>query len=148
MISFRYWNCYEVGNGSMRHVLNDLCRLYRPSLVYTIEPMMVFSSIAFDFWSSLDIGVHWPRPFRFHSKWLAHFDFIDIARRVWSSPSTGSPPQVVISKLRCLKKTLKPWNWEVFGDLNSNISTKSAELQFIQLEISVVGFSDWLFVVE
>ena len=60
----------------------------------------------------------------------------------------GRPPQVVISKLKRLKNALKTWNWEVFGDLNSNINGKSIELQSIQLQMSNLGFSDELFLAE
>ncbi|KAI9197909.1 hypothetical protein LWI28_006523 [Acer negundo] len=56
--------------------------------------------------------------------WLEHPDFIAIVRRIWSSPVVSSPPQVIIYKLRNLKKALKSWNWEVFGDLNSTIAGK------------------------
>ena len=52
----------------------------------------------------------------------------------------GRPPQVVIYKLRNLKKALKSWNWQVFGDLNSTIAGKSAELHSIQLDLSNRGF--------
>ncbi|KAI9198086.1 hypothetical protein LWI28_009807 [Acer negundo] len=63
-------------------------------------------------------------------------------------PVVGSPPQVVIYKLRNLKKALKSWNWEVFGDLNSTIARKSAELHSIQLDLSNRGFSNDLFIAE
>ncbi|KAI9177742.1 hypothetical protein LWI28_018618 [Acer negundo] len=59
-----------------------------------------------------------------------------------------SPSQVVIYKLRNLKKALKSWNWEVFGDLNFTIVRKSAELHSIQLDLSNWGFSDDLFMAE
>ncbi|KAK3189490.1 hypothetical protein Dsin_029051 [Dipteronia sinensis] len=42
----------------------------------------------------------------------------------------------------------KTWNWEVYGDLNSNITRKSAELQFIQPQMSNLGFSEELFLAE
>ncbi|KAI9154331.1 hypothetical protein LWI28_024522 [Acer negundo] len=60
----------------------------------------------------------------------------------------GSHPQVVIYKLRNVKKALKSWNWEVFGDLNSAIARKSAELHSIQLDLSNRGFSDDLFMAD
>ncbi|KAI9192521.1 hypothetical protein LWI28_024081 [Acer negundo] len=80
--------------------------------------------------------------------WLEHPDFIVIVRRIWSSPVVGSPPQVAIYTLRNLKKALKSWNWEVFGDLNSTIARKSAELHSIQLDLSNRGFSDDPFMAE
>ncbi|KAK3218956.1 hypothetical protein Dsin_012926 [Dipteronia sinensis] len=80
--------------------------------------------------------------------WLEHLNFIAIVRRIIISPVTGRPPQVVINKLRSLKKALKTWNWEVFGDLNCAIVRKSAELHSIQLDLSNCGFSDDLFMAE
>ena len=68
--------------------------------------------------------------------WLEHPEFIAIVRRIWSSPIVGRPPQVVIYKLKSLKKALKSWNWKVFGDLNFAITGKCAELHYIQLELS------------
>ncbi|KAI9200065.1 hypothetical protein LWI28_002180 [Acer negundo] len=65
-----------------------------------------------------------------------------------SSPVVGSPPQVIIYKLRNLKKALKSWNLEVFWDLNSTIVGKSVELHSIQLDLSNQGFSDDLFITE
>ncbi|KAI9161280.1 hypothetical protein LWI28_016006 [Acer negundo] len=95
-----------------------------------------------------DFKVSSHRPFRFQSMWLEYYDFIAIVRRIWSSLLVGSPHQVVIYKLRNLKKALKSWNWEVFGDLNSTIARKSVELHFIQLDLSNRGFSDDLFMAE
>ncbi|KAK3229623.1 hypothetical protein Dsin_001504 [Dipteronia sinensis] len=88
-----------------------------------------------------DIEVSSPKPFRFQSMWLAYPDFMAIVHRIWSSPSMGNPHQLVINKLKSLNKALKTWNWEVFDDLYSNITRKSAELQFIQHQMSNLGFS-------
>ena len=55
--------------------------------------------------SDFEVSSH--RPFRFQSMWLEHPDFIAIVRRIWSSHVVGRPPQVVIYKLRSLKKALK-----------------------------------------
>ena len=65
--------------------------------------------------------------------------------RAWGIPCFGRPSQVVIGKLKNLKKALKSWNWEVFGDLNANISRKSVELRSVQSKMSNLGFSDELF---
>ncbi|KAK0607544.1 hypothetical protein LWI29_016439 [Acer saccharum] len=55
---------------------------------------------------------------------------------------------VVISKLKRLKNALKTWNWEVFGDLNSNINGKLIELHSTQLQMSNLGFFEELFLAE
>ncbi|KAK3221827.1 hypothetical protein Dsin_008852 [Dipteronia sinensis] len=80
--------------------------------------------------------------------WVDHSEFMNLVRRVWSIPCNGRPPQVVIGKLKNLKKALKSWNWEVFGDLNANISRKFAELWSVQSQMSDLGFSKELFLTE
>ncbi|KAK2659607.1 hypothetical protein Ddye_006140 [Dipteronia dyeriana] len=47
-----------------------------------------------------------------------------------------------------LKHTLKTWNWDVFGDLNSKIKNKLEELQNIQIRLSNSGFPKDLFLSE
>ncbi|KAI9154184.1 hypothetical protein LWI28_022333 [Acer negundo] len=96
--------------------------------------------------SDFEVSSH--RLFPFQSMWLEHPDFIAIVCKIWSSPIVGRPLQVVIYKLRSLKKALKSWNWEVFGNLNSVIARKSIELHSIQLDLSNRGFSYDLFMVE
>ncbi|KAK3212668.1 hypothetical protein Dsin_017374 [Dipteronia sinensis] len=78
-----------------------------------------------------DFEVTSSRPFRFQSMWLEHQDFITLVRSIWSSSAVGNPLPVVISKLRSLRKALKTWYWEIFGDLNSDIAEISANLQSI-----------------
>ncbi|KAK3230347.1 hypothetical protein Dsin_002228 [Dipteronia sinensis] len=95
--------------------------------------------------SNFEVSSH--KPFRFQSMWLEHPDYIAIIYRIWSSHVVGRPPQVVINKLRSLNKALKTWNWEVFGDLNSAIAEKSAELHSIQPDLSKQG-SDVVIVVQ
>ena len=60
----------------------------------------------------------------------------------------GRPSQIVILKLKNLKRALKTWNWDVFGDLNSEIKNKSEELQNVQIRLSNFGFSEDLFLSE
>ncbi|KAK3212769.1 hypothetical protein Dsin_017475 [Dipteronia sinensis] len=62
-------------------------------------------------WIRLDESqVSTSRPFRFQSIWVDHPEFMNPVRRVWSIPCNGRPPQVVIGKLKNLKKALKSWN--------------------------------------
>ncbi|KAK3212186.1 hypothetical protein Dsin_016892 [Dipteronia sinensis] len=96
--------------------------------------------------SEFEVSSH--KPFQFQSMWFQHPDFIAIVHRIWSSPVVGRPPQVVINKLRSLKKALKTWNYEVFRDLNSAIAGKSAELHSIQLNLSNRVFQMIFFMAE
>ncbi|KAK3221918.1 hypothetical protein Dsin_008943 [Dipteronia sinensis] len=70
--------------------------------------------------------------------WVDHPDFMNLVHRVWSIPYDGRHPHVVIGKLKNLKKALKSWNYEVFGDLNANISRKSAELRVILVDQTAI----------
>ncbi|KAK3212456.1 hypothetical protein Dsin_017162 [Dipteronia sinensis] len=97
-------------------------------------------------WSWLaESQVSTSRPFHFQSMWVDHPNFMNLVRRVWSIPCDGRPPHVIIGKIKILKKALKFWNWEVFGDLNANISRKSTELRSVQSQMSDLSFSKELF---
>ncbi|KAK2642786.1 hypothetical protein Ddye_024549 [Dipteronia dyeriana] len=73
---------------------------------------------------------------------------MNLVHEVWSIPSIGLPLQVVISKLKNLKKALKSWNCEVFSDLNSNISRKSTKLRFVHSQMSDLGCPEEHFLTE
>lgn len=54
-----------------------------------------------------------------------HPDFLKIVAQDWSRPVVGSPDIVLYKKLIRLRKKLKEWNWNCFG----NIFTRKKELQ-------------------
>lgn len=60
------------------------------------------------------------KPFRFENIWLKVEGFVDCIREWWRSYNfSGSPNFVLNLKLNALKRDLKFWNKEVFGDLKS-----------------------------
>ncbi|PON37349.1 Endonuclease/exonuclease/phosphatase, partial [Trema orientale] len=83
-----------------------------------------------------------PRPFRFQGMWLSHPTFMDLVRNVWSRSFFGSPFTILVNKLKALKRELKVWNWEVFGDLKLKIARATQNVSLIQERLGIEGFSD------
>ncbi|XP_026441936.1 uncharacterized protein LOC113341166 [Papaver somniferum] len=64
-------------------------------------------------------------PFRFQQMWLSHPSFLQVVIDSWSEDISGNPIFIYMNKLKRLKKILKDWNWEVFGNVHDNL--KNAE---------------------
>lgn len=62
--------------------------------------------------------------FIFERMWTDNPDFHRIVQDSWSQPMNGSPGLVFHRTLLRLRRRLKNWNWEVFG----NVSVKKKEL--------------------
>ncbi|KAK3218781.1 hypothetical protein Dsin_012751 [Dipteronia sinensis] len=73
-----------------------------------------------------------PRPFRFQGMWVSHPSFLNLVRSVWSSSIAGSGSGIVVQKLKLLKKALRRWNWELFGDIALNVSNANEKVMLIQ----------------
>ncbi|KAG6667897.1 hypothetical protein CIPAW_01G132300 [Carya illinoinensis] len=58
------------------------------------------------------------RPFKFEDMWLKKEGFVDLVRNWWNSYLfKGNPSKVLAGKLKALKKDLKTWNEQEFGDI-------------------------------
>ncbi|XP_071927080.1 uncharacterized protein [Coffea arabica] len=58
-----------------------------------------------------------PRPFRFLNIWTSHPGLLGVIKDCWAQPVNGSPLQVLASRLRNVKNTLKQWSRTTFGDI-------------------------------
>ncbi|XP_071933944.1 uncharacterized protein [Coffea arabica] len=58
-----------------------------------------------------------PRPFRFLNVWTTHPGLLRVIKDCWAQPVNGSPLQVLVSRLRNVKNTLKQWSRTTFGDI-------------------------------
>ncbi|KAK2658406.1 hypothetical protein Ddye_004939 [Dipteronia dyeriana] len=103
------------------------------------HPLLVSCSV------SVSLG---PRPFRFQGMWVSHPSFLNLVRSVWSSSSTGSGIGIIVQKLKLLKKALRKWNWEVFGDITLNVTKTNENMMLIQGRTGSEGFLDDLFRLE
>lgn len=59
-----------------------------------------------------------PRPFRFLNCWTSHPTFLKLVEKSWLS----SPPLPIHEKLKALKSSLKEWNANEFGHIDSKIT--------------------------
>ncbi|KAG6653845.1 hypothetical protein CIPAW_05G104700 [Carya illinoinensis] len=58
------------------------------------------------------------RPFKFENMWLKTDGFVELIRQWWSSYQLeDTPSNVLAGKLKFLKKDLKTWNEQVFGNV-------------------------------
>jgi hypothetical protein len=56
--------------------------------------------------------------FKFENMWLKHEGFVEQVKNWWLSYEfSGLPSYILANKLKALKKDLKKWNIEVFGDI-------------------------------
>lgn len=62
-----------------------------------------------------------PTSFKFFNMWTMHSDCRRLVEEVWKRPFYGCPMVVLSQKLKALKKELKVWNKEVFGDVNLRV---------------------------
>ncbi|CAL5437338.1 unnamed protein product [Camellia sinensis] len=76
-----------------------------------------------------------PKPFKFINAWVLHPKFLDKVKRVWESTNVhGWASYTIMAKLRALKVTLKRWNVDVFGDMDSNLQDVESELHSLDLQ--------------
>uniref|UniRef100_A0A1D1ZAL7 LINE-1 reverse transcriptase n=1 Tax=Anthurium amnicola TaxID=1678845 RepID=A0A1D1ZAL7_9ARAE len=78
-----------------------------------------------------------PKPFKFHSMWTSHPDFLKIVREAWHTHLSGSPMFSFCQKLKSVKAALKRWNMQGFGDIYANISSSKKKLMDIQGQLQL-----------
>ncbi|KAB1227404.1 hypothetical protein CJ030_MR1G020871 [Morella rubra] len=73
--------------------------------------------------------------FRFENMWLKADGFVDRVGLWWRSCDfSGSPSFVLDSKLKALKRDIKIWNYEVFGDIALRKSSLLHELSSLDIQ--------------
>ncbi|XP_041015022.1 uncharacterized protein LOC121257839 [Juglans microcarpa x Juglans regia] len=73
------------------------------------------------------------RYFKFENMWLKSEGFVERVRQWWSSYQLqGTPSFVLAGKLKALKRDLKLWNMQSFGDLRENKKGKLKEILDIE----------------
>lgn len=84
------------------------------------------------------------RPFRFLNCWCDHPNFYEEVRLSWEEPLhyITNPTQCMMVKLQRLKKRLTVWNWQVFGNMDTNVMNAQANVVAIQKQMQQHGYSD------
>ncbi|XP_042065548.1 uncharacterized protein LOC121809062 [Salvia splendens] len=72
------------------------------------------------------------KAFRFQNMWLRHEGFKETVATSWSQPMEAEGLLYLQIKLSTLKKTLKDWNKNVFGNLHANLSEAETEVAAAQ----------------
>ncbi|XP_057803482.1 uncharacterized protein LOC131018790 [Salvia miltiorrhiza] len=86
------------------------------------------------------------RFFRFLNMWAMHPNFHALVEDSWRQ-DTGAlcPIYKVMFKLKRLKKELKSWNKNVFGNVDALVDDTQRDLMDIQTSISLHGYTDEMF---
>ncbi|XP_019434814.1 PREDICTED: uncharacterized protein LOC109341364 [Lupinus angustifolius] len=71
-------------------------------------------------------------PFKFHKMWLLNSDCRRLVADVWRIEVVGCPMFILSQKLRNLKKELKDWNHNVFGNIHQRVNSAKANVDVIQ----------------
>ncbi|XP_075655260.1 uncharacterized protein LOC142625502 [Castanea sativa] len=80
--------------------------------------------------------------FKFENMWLKVEGFVEKVQQWWNSYYfTGSPSFVLAQKLKALKKDLKKWNKEDFGDLAFKKKSLLSELLGLDAKEDILGLS-------
>lgn len=76
--------------------------------------------------------------------WIDHPDCHRLISKILSKSIFGCPIQILAQKLKNMKKELKAWNKDVFGNVHLKVQQAQDEVDLIQEETQTVGYSDAL----
>lgn len=84
-----------------------------------------------------DKEINWgPKPFKFLDCWLDHPDFRNFVRNEWKSFEVhGSASFIIKEKLKMLKNSLRAWNHQCFGHLDSKINSIKKDLEELHIQL-------------
>jgi hypothetical protein len=85
-----------------------------------------------------------PSSFKFLKMWIAHQDCVNVVQQSWNVNVVGCPMYVLSEKLKILKKNLKTWNKNVFGNVHENVKKCKLKVDEIQALLDSNGPSDTL----
>ena len=74
----------------------------------------------------------YPKPFRFEAVWIRDTISNKVISMAWNQPLLGSPTFKFSTKLKEVKKKLKEWNKETFGNIQHQLTQIKAQLSALQ----------------
>lgn len=80
--------------------------------------------------------------FKFLKAWTLHKGCKDLIAKVRSQKVVGCNMFILTKKLQLLKKDLKGWNKNTFGDVSINVKMAEAKLSIIQQQIQLDYYRD------
>jgi hypothetical protein len=83
-----------------------------------------------------------PKPFRFNNFWWGNSSFREVVSKAWKSFHVmGWKGYVVKEKMKLLKRVLKTWNKDVYGNMDSKIDALTNEIEELELKCETIGLS-------
>ncbi|XP_058742332.1 uncharacterized protein LOC131614798 [Vicia villosa] len=82
--------------------------------------------------------------FKFLSAWTVHDQCRNLIESTWSQEIIGCPMFVLSKKLQLLKRDLRGWNRNVFGNVTNNVKAAEDNLLSVQDRIQQEGISEVL----
>ncbi|XP_050217914.1 uncharacterized protein LOC126668778 [Mercurialis annua] len=88
-------------------------------------------------------AIDWgPRPFRSLNAWWKHEDFAIFVHNSWHSFSGMNNQHSLVNKLRNLRRVIKDWNKNVFGNMNAQAVTVQQQITNLEQVADVRILSD------
>lgn len=82
--------------------------------------------------------------FKFMKMWAEHDDCFNLIATSWNTSVSGYPMFILSQKLKTLKNALKSWNKDKFGNVHAKVKSAEENVNRIQQQISISGYSDAL----
>ncbi|KAL3643388.1 hypothetical protein CASFOL_014203 [Castilleja foliolosa] len=76
-----------------------------------------------------------PSPFRFENMWMSDSRIWDVVAKGWNIKAHGSPPFKMTTKIKNVKKELKTWNSDVFGNCHTMIKELKEKVYDCQKQV-------------
>ncbi|XP_042045403.1 uncharacterized protein LOC121791592 [Salvia splendens] len=71
------------------------------------------------------------KAFRFQNMWIRHGRFMDVVQKAWEEPTGASGLLNIQIKHARVKRALKEWNKEVFGNIHANLKNKEEAIAWV-----------------
>ncbi|XXG79361.1 hypothetical protein AAC387_Pa09g0451 [Persea americana] len=68
--------------------------------------------------------------------WIQHLDFLNLVAQNWNFGISGNPQYVLAQNLKALKKVLKVWNKNVFGEISCKVKDVESAVEKLQEELN------------
>lgn len=114
-----------------RALANTNWRILFPNAKVKHFPIIKFDHAPILFLTQGDLNSY-PKPFRFKAAWTRDSTSNKVIFLAWNQPLLGSPTFKLSTKLKEVKKKLKEWNKETFGNIHYKLNQVKSQLSELQ----------------
>lgn len=72
--------------------------------------------------------------------WSSHPDCNAIIENFWNTHVIGCPMVIFNKKLKLLKKELKVWNMNSFGNIHEQVKKAEEKVEQVQFQLQISGY--------